>query len=101
KEQAEKLLATLPAAESAATTPVAATVLFAAAALNGLVIYVFTLLHAIDASMHTIVLLWILSLAPLAYVLRQASFTVLLTILFFLWIGLFVHGSVPVLDAID
>lgn len=99
-EQAEKLLATLPEHERA-TSPLVARVLFAAGALNGLVLYLFSRLHGIDASAHSLVLLWIVSLAPIAYVIRSGPFTVLLSASFFAWIGLFVHGGASVLDATD
>lgn len=101
-DQAEKLAASLPAAEAAAPipTPVLARVLLVCAALNGLALFGFSRLHGVEAPAHALVLLWMLSVAPLAYLLRQPVFAVLLALLWFAWVGLFVHGSLPMVDAI-
>lgn len=103
-DQAEKLVASLPAAAPDAAGPiptqVLARVLLVCAALNGLALFGFSRLNGVEAPAHALVLLWMLSVAPLAYLLRQAVFAVLLALLWFAWVGLFVHGSLPMVDAI-
>ena len=105
-DQADKLVATLPPPgapdPAAAAAPESLTrVLVACAGLNGLALFGLSRFSGLAAPAHALVLLWMLSVAPLAYLLRRSVYAALLCLLYMAWVGAFVYGGISAGDAVD
>lgn len=69
---------------------VGAALLFLGALLFGATIVLIAQIYHIQANSHSVVLIWLAGILPLAYVLGSIPIAGLSTLLIFLWIGLFV-----------
>ncbi len=76
-------------------------IVVAGLALLGVAIWAVALSRGIAASTHSLALVWLAPVLPVAYVLRKPALTLSVCGLFLAWVGLFVHGEVSLMDATD
>ena len=68
---------------------VGASLLFLGALLFGATIALIAQIYHIQANAHSLVLVWLLGVLPLVYAFRSTPIAVLSSLLFFVWIGLY------------
>ena len=69
---------------------VGASLIFLGALLFGATLFLIAQMYHINANNHTLVLIWILGILPLVYGFNSLPIAGLCSLLFYLWIGLFV-----------
>jgi uncharacterized membrane protein len=72
---------------------VGAALLFLGALLFGATIFLVAQMYHVQAHSHTLVLWWVLGIAPLVYALKSVPMAVLMSVLAYVWLGLFVFQS--------
>lgn len=73
---------------------VGASLIFLGALLFGATIFLIAQMYHINANSHTLVLIWLIGIIPLVYALQTKPIAGLSSLLFFIWIGLFVFRNV-------
>lgn len=72
---------------------VGASLIFLSALLFGADIFLIAQIYQISANSHTLVLIWLIGILPLVYALKTEPIAGLSSLLFFIWIGLFVFKN--------
>lgn len=72
---------------------VGASLLFLGALLFGATIFLIAQSYNINANSHTLILIWLLGILPLVYAFRLLPITGLSSLLFYIWIALFVFRN--------
>jgi uncharacterized membrane protein len=75
--------------------------LLLSALLSGAVILLFSWLYQVSAPAHVVVLLWMLSVAPLTYVARRTALSLLFPTLLLAWAALFTFREVGFFAVMD
>lgn len=70
-----------------------ASLFFLAALLFGASVFLIAQIYHINANAHSLVLIWIIGVLPLVYIFRSEPIAALTSVLFFLWIGLFIFRN--------
>jgi uncharacterized membrane protein len=72
---------------------VGASLIFLGALLFGATIFLIAQMYHINANSHTLILIWLIGIIPLVYALKTEPIARLASLLFFIWIGLFVFRN--------
>jgi uncharacterized membrane protein len=72
---------------------VGASLIFLGALLFGATIFLIAQMYHINANSHTLLLIWLIGIIPLVYALKTEPIAGLASLLFFIWIGLFVFRN--------
>ena len=72
---------------------VGASLFFLSALLFGASVFLIAQIYHINANAHSLVLIWLIGVLPLVYAFRSEPIAALTSVLFFLWIGLFIFRN--------
>lgn len=78
---------------------VGASLIFLGALLFGATIFLIAQMYHINANSHTLILIWLIGIVPLVYALKTEAIAGLVSLLFFIWSGLFVFRNMSVESA--
>jgi len=73
---------------------VGASLIFLGALLFGATVFLVAQIYNINANNHTLVLIWLVGVLPLVYAFASVPIAVLSSLLFYIWIGLFVFRNI-------
>lgn len=79
---------------------VGVSLLFLGALLFGASIFLIAQIYHINANAHALILIWLIGVLPLVYAFRSEPITTLSSLLFFIWIGLFIFRGSDLDEAI-
>lgn len=72
---------------------VGASLIFLGALLFGATIFLIAQMYHVNANSHTLILIWLAGIIPLVYALKTKPIAGLSSLLFFIWVGLFVFRN--------
>lgn len=72
---------------------VGASLIFLGALLFGATIFLIAQMYHINSNSHSLILIWLIGIVPLVYALKTEPIAGLASLLFFIWIGLFVFRN--------
>ena len=72
---------------------VGAALFFLSALLFGASVLLIAQIYHINANAHSLVLIWLIGVLPLVYAFRSEQIAALTSVLFFLWVGLFIFRN--------
>lgn len=80
---------------------VGTTMLMVAAAVNGVVLWLFTRVYGVDIAVHAILALWLACVLPLAYATRAKAVAAACGLLFCAWVAAFAFRGLSTFSVVD